>query len=43
LGANSNPENIWSWGDLLNAITVVINLIGILGLSAMAVKATFGE
>jgi alanine or glycine:cation symporter, AGCS family len=42
-GANSNPENIWSWGDLLNAITVIINLIGILALSAVAVKATFSE
>jgi alanine or glycine:cation symporter, AGCS family len=43
IGANSNPENIWSWGDLLNAITVIINLIGILALSAVAVKATFRE
>ncbi len=41
IGANSNPENIWSWGDLLNAFTVIINLIGILGLGAIVVKATF--
>jgi len=43
IGANSNPENIWSWGDLLNALTVIINLIGILGLGAVVVKATFRE
>ncbi len=40
IGANNNAENIWSWGDLLNGITVIINLIGILALSAVAVRVT---
>jgi len=41
IGANSSPENIWSWGDLLNGLTVIINLIGILALSSVVVKTTF--
>lgn len=41
IGANSSPENIWSWGDLLNGLTVIINLIGILALSPVVVKTTF--
>jgi AGCS family alanine or glycine:cation symporter len=40
-GANSSPENIWSWGDLLNGLTVIINLIGILALSPVVVRTTF--
>lgn len=43
LGANSNPENIWSWGDLLNALTVMINIIGMLGLVTVVVKASFTD
>jgi AGCS family alanine or glycine:cation symporter len=41
IGANSNPENIWSWGDLLNGLTVIINLIGILALSPVVARTTF--
>ena len=41
IGANSSAENIWSWGDLLNGITVIINLIGILALSPVVVRTTF--
>ncbi len=40
IGATSNAENIWSMGDLLNGITVIINLIGLLGLSGVVVKTT---
>lgn len=43
IGAAGNPENIWSMGDLLNGITVIINLIGILALSPVVVKATFNK
>lgn len=43
IGANSNAENIWSWGDMLNGLTVIINLIGILALSTVVVKTTFKE
>ena len=41
IGAVSSAENIWSWGDLLNGITVIINLIGIVALSPVVVKTTF--
>ncbi len=43
IGANSNAENIWSMGDLLNGVTVLINLIGIVALSPRVVKTTFAE
>ena len=43
LGATSEAENIWSMGDLLNGITVIINLIGILLLSPVVIKLTFGN
>jgi len=43
LGATSSAENIWSWGDLLNGITVIINLIGLLGLITVVVKTTLAS
>ena len=43
LGATSDAENIWSLGDLLNGVTVIINLIGILLLSPVIIKLTFGK
>lgn len=43
LGAASGAENIWSTGDLLNGITVLINLAGILLLSPVVSKITFGN
>lgn len=43
IGALGSPENIWSMGDLLNGITVIINLIGILALSPVVIKATFAK
>ena len=39
-GATKNAENIWSMGDLLNGVTVIINLIGILALSGIVIKLT---
>jgi len=43
IGALGSPENIWSMGDLLNGITVIINLIGILALSPVVIKTTFAK
>lgn len=43
IGSFGSPENIWSMGDLLNGITVIINLIGILALSPVVIKATFAK
>ncbi|MGA7837708.1 MAG: sodium:alanine symporter family protein [Ignavibacteriaceae bacterium] len=43
LGATSKAESIWSLGDLLNGITVIINLIGILLLSPVVIKLTLGK
>ncbi|MFQ6114638.1 MAG: alanine/glycine:cation symporter family protein [bacterium] len=40
IGATSNAENIWSMGDLLNGLTVLINLVGIVALSSVVVKTT---
>lgn len=40
IGAMSNAENIWSMGDLLNGLTVIINLIGIVALSPIVIKTT---
>ena len=40
IGATSNAENIWSMGDVLNGVTVIINLIGIVALSSVVVKYT---
>jgi len=43
LGATSEAENIWSLGDLLNGITVIINLIGIILLSPVVIKLSMGK
>jgi AGCS family alanine or glycine:cation symporter len=41
IGAVKSAEQIWSMGDVLNGLTVIINLIGILALSPVVVKTTF--
>lgn len=41
IGATENAENIWSMGDLLNGLTVLINLVGIVALSPVVIKLTF--
>ncbi len=43
IGAASSAENIWSWGDLLNGITVIINLIGVLALSGLVVREVLAQ
>jgi len=41
LGATHEIENVWSLGDLLNGITVLVNLVGIVALSGVVVRTTF--
>jgi len=36
LGAVLRPEVVWAWGDLMNALQVFPNLIGLIGLSGIA-------
>ena len=36
LGATSRVELVWAWGDLMNGMQVLPNLVGILGLSGVA-------
>ncbi len=35
-GAVARPEVVWAWGDLMNALQVFPNLIGLIGLSGVA-------
>lgn len=35
-GAVARPEVVWAWGDLMNALQVFPNLVGLLGLSGVA-------
>ena len=37
-GAVSKVATVWAWGDLMNALQVFPNLIGVVGLSALAAK-----
>ena len=38
LGAVARVNVVWAWGDLMNALQVFPNLIGVLGLSALVAK-----
>ena len=38
LGAVLSPEVVWAWGDLMNALQIFPNVIGLIGLSAIAAK-----
>jgi alanine or glycine:cation symporter, AGCS family len=38
LGAISRVDVVWAWGDLMNALQIFPNLIGILGLSGLVAK-----
>ena len=35
-GAVIRPEVVWAWGDLMNALQVFPNLVGLVGLSGIA-------
>jgi AGCS family alanine or glycine:cation symporter len=39
IGATSRVEAVWSWGDLMNGLQVFPNLVGLVGLSGIAVAA----
>jgi len=41
IGATSKSETIWSMGDLLNGLTVIINLVGIVALSGVVVRGAY--
>ena len=38
LGAVLAPEVVWAWGDLMNALQIFPNVIGLVGLSAIAAQ-----
>jgi AGCS family alanine or glycine:cation symporter len=38
LGASIRPEVVWAWGDLMNALQVFPNLIGVVALSGLVAK-----
>jgi alanine or glycine:cation symporter, AGCS family len=38
LGASIRPEVVWAWGDLMNALQVFPNLIGVVGLGGLVAK-----
>jgi AGCS family alanine or glycine:cation symporter len=38
LGAVLAPEAVWAWGDLMNALQIFPNVIGLVGLSAIAAR-----
>jgi AGCS family alanine or glycine:cation symporter len=38
IGAVMRPELVWAWGDLMNALQVFPNIIGLLALSGVAAK-----
>jgi AGCS family alanine or glycine:cation symporter len=39
LGAIVKPVIVWAWGDLMNALQIFPNLVGVLALSGLAAKA----
>ena len=41
VGAISKVNLVWAWGDLMNALQIFPNLIGVLALSGLAAKAAF--
>ena len=41
LGAISRVELVWAWGDLMNALQIFPNLIGVIALSGIAAKAAY--
>jgi AGCS family alanine or glycine:cation symporter len=43
LGAVLAPEVVWAWGDLMNALQVFPNVIGLIGLSGLVAKHARGS
>ena len=42
-GAVLKPEGVWAWGDLMNALQVFPNIIGLVGLSGIVAKYAFSK
>ena len=42
-GAVARPDVVWNWGDLMNALQVFPNLIGVVGLSGVAALYAWKE
>jgi len=42
-GAVIKPEAVWAWGDLMNALQVFPNMIGLVGLSGLVAKYAWGR
>jgi AGCS family alanine or glycine:cation symporter len=42
-GAAAKPDVVWAWGDLMNALQVFPNLIGLVGLSGMVAMYAKGR
>jgi alanine or glycine:cation symporter, AGCS family len=38
-GATTRVDLVWAWGDLMNALQVFPNLIGVIGLSGIVAAA----
>jgi AGCS family alanine or glycine:cation symporter len=43
LGAVSRVEVVWAWGDLMNALQVFPNLIGVIGLSGLVARIAWSK
>jgi AGCS family alanine or glycine:cation symporter len=43
LGAVLRPDVVWAWGDLMNALQVFPNMIGLIGLSGVAAMYARGK
>jgi len=42
-GAVLKPDVVWAWGDLMNALQVFPNVVGLIGLSGVAATYAFGR
>jgi AGCS family alanine or glycine:cation symporter len=42
-GATTKVNLVWAWGDLMNALQVFPNLIGVVALSGLVAKVAFGR
>ena len=42
-GAVARPDVVWNWGDLMNALQVFPNLVGVIGLSGVAAAFAWGK
>lgn len=43
LGAIGRVEVVWAWGDLMNALQIFPNIIGVIGLSGFAARIARGQ